>query len=272
MRSEKYLVVISWITLGTALVIWLFPIIWFVLASLKTPKDMYDIASFNLSPYNFLRVFQNYPIGLYMRNSLILAFGSGVIAVTVGTLTAYGISHTKFRFKNPTTIFIFLVRLVPSMAVMVPLFLIFSSLGLTNTFHGLILAHAVSALPLVVIIMLGYFSDFPKELVDAAYIDGCNRFNVIYLIVIPIVKPGLTVVSIFAFIVSWNNFDISLLLGYLPQYKTMPLGLAMMNTQYGILWNLIAAAGALYILPTIILAIALQRYVVRGLTAGAIKG
>ena len=94
----------------------------------------------------------------------------------------------------------------------------------------------------------------------------------IYLIVIPIVKPGLTVVSIFAFIVSWNNFDISLLLGYLPQYKTMPLGLAMMNTQYGILWNLIAAAGALYILPTIILAIALQRYVVRGLTAGAIKG
>jgi ABC-type glycerol-3-phosphate transport system permease component len=155
---------------------------------------------------------------------------------------------------------------------MVPLFLIFSSLGLTNTFHGLILAHAVSALPLVVIIMLGYFSDFPKELVDAAYIDGCNRFNVIYLIVIPIVKPGLTVVSIFAFIVSWNNFDISLLLGYLPQYKTMPLGLAMMNTQYGILWNLIAAAGALYILPTIILAIALQRYVVRGLTAGAIKG
>ena len=94
----------------------------------------------------------------------------------------------------------------------------------------------------------------------------------IYLIVIPIVKPGLTVVGIFAFIVSWNNFDISLLLGYLPQYKTMPLGLAMMNTQYGILWNLIAAAGALYILPTIILAIALQRYVVRGLTAGAIKG
>ena len=272
MKSEKRLVTISWAIISASLVIWLFPIVWFLLTSFKNPKNQYDIFSFEFSLYNYYEVFNTYPIATYMKNSLILAILACVFAVTIGTLIAYGLSHTRFRFKTQTTVFIFLIRLIPGMAVMIPLFLIFSSLGLTNTYPGLILAHTTMSIPLVVIIMLGYLSDFPKELLDAAYIDGCNRFSVIYYIVIPLIRPGLAVVAIFTFIGSWNNFDVSLILGYMPEYKTMPVGLAGMNNRYGMLWNHIAAAGAVYIVPTVILAIVLSKYVISGLTAGAIKG
>jgi len=270
--GEKKLVTISWIILSVSLLIWLFPIIWFLLASFKNPRNLYDIFSFEFSLYNYYEVFNTYPIATYMKNSLILAVLACLFAVTIGTLIAYGLSHTRFRFKTQTTIFIFLIRLIPGMAVMVPLFIIFSSLGLTNTYPGLIIAHTSMSIPLVVIIMLGYLSDFPKELLDAAYIDGCNRFSVIFLIVFPLIKPGLAVVAIFTFIGSWNNFDISLILGYMPEYKTLPVGLAGMGNKYGILWHHIAAAGAVYIVPTVIMAIALSKYVISGLTAGAIKG
>jgi len=270
--GEKKLLRISWVIISVSLVIWLFPIMWFLLASFKNPKNLYDIFSFEFSLYNYYEVFNTYPIATYMKNSLILAVLACLFAVTIGTLIAYGLSHTRFRFKTQTTIFIFLIRLIPGMAVMVPLFIIFSSLGLTNTYPGLIFAHTTMSIPLVVIIMLGYLSDFPKELLDAAYIDGCNRFNVIFLIVFPLIKPGLAVVAIFTFIGSWNNFDISLILGYMPEYKTLPVGLAGMGNKYGILWHHIASAGAVYIVPTVIMAIALSKYVISGLTVGAIKG
>ena len=271
-KSEKRLTTISWFFISLSLFIWLFPIIWFALASFQTPKHLYDIFSFEFSLYNYREVFNTYPIASYMKNSLILAISATLFAVTIGTLIAYGLSHTRFRFKTQTTVFIFLLRLIPGMAVMVPLFIIFSSLGLTNTYHGLIFAHTTMSIPLVVIIMLGYLSDFPKELLDAAYIDGCNKFNVIYLIVFPLIKPGLAVVAIFTFIGSWNNFDIALILGYMPEYKTLPLGLAGMGNRYGILWHRVAAAGAVYIIPTVIMAITLSKYVISGLTVGAIKG
>lgn len=272
MKSEKRLVTISWAIISASLVIWLFPIVWFLLASFKNPRNQFDIFSFEFSLYNYYQVFDNYQIGTYMKNSLILAIFACIFAVTIGTLVAYGLSHTRFRFKTQTTVFIFLIRLIPGMAVMIPLFIIFSSLGLTNTYPGLILAHTAMSIPLVVIIMLGYLSDFPKELLDAAYIDGCNRFSVIYHIVIPLIRPGLAVVAIFTFIGSWNNFDVSLILGYMPDYKTLPVGLAGMGNRYGMLWHHVAAAGAVYIVPTIIMAIALSKYVISGLTVGAIKG
>ena len=270
--GEKKLVRISWAIISVSLVIWLFPIMWFLLASFKNPRNLYDVFSFEFSLYNYYQVFNTYPIATYMKNSLILAVLACLFAVTIGTFIAYGLSHTRFRFKTQTTIFIFLIRLLPGMAVMVPMFIIFSSLGLTNTYPGLIFAHTAMSIPLVVIIMLGYLSDFPKELLDAAYIDGCNRFNVIFLIVFPLIKPGLAVVAIFTFIGSWNNFDISLILGYMPEYKTLPVGLAGMGNKYGILWHHIAAAGAVYKVPTVIMAIALSKYVISGLTVGAIKG
>ena len=129
MKSEKRLVTISWAIISASLVIWLFPIVWFLLTSFKNPKNQYDIFSFEFSLYNYYEVFNTYPIATYMKNSLILAILACVFAVTIGTLIAYGLSHTRFRFKTQTTVFIFLIRLIPGMAVMIPLFIIFSSLG-----------------------------------------------------------------------------------------------------------------------------------------------
>ena len=184
MIYEKYLSLLSRIIIGIGIIIFLFPIIWFLLASFKTPKDMYDIGSFNINLYNYFQVFKNYPIGLYIKNSLVLAIASAIIAVSIGTLAAYGISQTNFKFKKETSIFVYIVRLIPSMAIIVPLFLVFNQLNLLNTYPGLVLAHTIASLPLIIIIMIGYFVDLPRELIDSGYIDGCNRINIIYYIVI----------------------------------------------------------------------------------------
>jgi multiple sugar transport system permease protein len=120
--------------------------------------------------------------------------------------------------------------------------------------------------------MLGFFEDIPGELVDAGLVDGCSRLSVIWHVILPVAAPGMAVAAIFAFLVSWNNFDLSFTLASTPALLTMPVGMSQMNLLYGIRWDLLSAAASMYILPTIVLALVLQRYIVRGLTMGAVKG
>jgi len=179
--------------------------------------------------------------------------------------------------------------MVPGVALGVPLFWLFSRADLKNTFEGIVLAHTALQLPLTIWIMVGFLEDIPSELADAGLVDGdipseladaglvdgCNRLNVIYYVILPLAAPGLAVASIFAFLTSWNNFDLSLMLNSAPELLTMPVvpvGMSQMNLLYGIRWDSLSAASVMYIVPTIILALLLQRYIVRGLTAGAIKG
>jgi ABC-type glycerol-3-phosphate transport system permease component len=164
------------------------------------------------------------------------------------------------------------MRMLPAIAVSIPLYLLFSRIGLTDTYHGLIIAHVAAQLPLVIWIVQGFLEDIPGEMTDAGLVDGCNRLSVLYHIILPLAAPGLAVAAIFAFLLSWNDFGISLILITSEERLTMPLGMAQMNLAYGVKWDSLSAAAMMYIIPTIILALLLQRYIVRGLTMGAVKG
>lgn len=273
MKPRRRFVILSYVVIITALIVFLFPIVWLLLGSLKPPADVFSTTlPTHPTLENFAAVLQQFPVGQYMRNSLGLAVTSSLIAVVTGSLAAYGLTRYKFRVRGAILLITLLMRMLPGIALGIPLFLLFSQVKLTNTFQGLALAHTAIQLPLATWIMLGFLEDLPPELADAGLVDGCNRLSVIYYVILPLAAPGLAVATIFAFLVSWNNFDLSFILAPTPKLVTMPVGMAQMNLLYGVRWDMMSSAAVMYIIPTIVLALLLQRYVVRGLTMGAVKG
>ena len=273
MRTRRRYLVLSYGLVIGSIIIFLFPIIWLVLSSLKSPAEVLTV-SLPTRPtlQNYRYVLDQFPVLRYLRNSLSLAVVSTLVSLTTGSLAAYGLSAYRFSVRRFLLLFALVVRMLPGVALGVPLFWLFSRADLKNTFQGIVLAHTAIQLPLVIWIMVGFFEDIPAELADAGLVDGCNRLNVLYYVILPLAAPGLAVAAIFSFLTSWNNFDLSLMLNSAPDLLTMPVGMSQMNLLYGIRWDSLSAAAVMYIVPTIILALLLQRYIVRGLTAGAIKG
>lgn len=258
-----------------AVVVFTFPIIWLTLSSFKPPVDVLSV-SLPTRPtlQNYRDVLETYPIGRYLRNSLIVAAGSTSLSLVAGSLAAYSFARNRYRFlgRGPLLLFILLLRMLPGISIGIPLYLLFSNIGLTDKLSGLILAHAAIQLPLVIWIMQGFFQEVPVELEESGMVDGNTRLSVLVQIVLPLVTPGLAVTAILSFLVSWNDFGLALILAPTPMSQTMPVALSQMTAVYGIRWDVMSAAATMYIVPTIVLALLLQRYIVQGLTAGAVKG
>ncbi len=273
MKTPRRYLVFSYALIIGAIIIFLFPIAWLVLSSLKPPADVLKITlPTDPTLQNYRDVLHQFPVGRYLANSLKLAVASTLISLMTGALAGYGLSHYRFKARMPLMLMTLLMRTIPGVALGIPLFWLFTRVGLKNTFLGITLAHTAIQLPLVIWIMLGFFEDIPRELSEAGQVDGCNRLTVLYHVVLPLAAPGMAVAAIFSFLTSWNNFDLSLMLNSAPQALTMPVGMSQMNLLYGIRWDSLSAASVMYIVPTILLALTLQRYIVRGLTAGAVKG
>jgi ABC-type glycerol-3-phosphate transport system permease component len=274
-RERQLQLALSYALVIAALVVFLFPIAWLVISSLKPPAEVLSVSLPSRPTLaNYQGVLETYPVGRFLRNSLVVALGSTALALTTGSLAAYGFARARYRFagRGALLLFILMLRMLPLIALGIPIYLLFSRLGLTNQPPGLILAHAAVQLPLVVWILQGFFQDVPVELEEAGMIDGCTRLGVLYRIVLPLVAPGLAVAAILAFLFSWNDFGLALILVSTPDLQTMPVALAQMNLIYGIRWDALSAAAVLYIVPTMIMALLLQRYIVRGLTMGSVKG
>lgn len=273
-RHQHLRMILSYLIVLGALAIFLFPIIWLVLGSLKPPVDILTV-SLPTQPtlHNYQTVLETYPVARYLRNSLMVAIGSTVFSLVVGSLAAYGLARYRFRGSRLALYFTLALRMLPVIAVSIPLYLLFSRIGLVDNPIGLILAHAaVIQIPLVIWIMHGFFQDIPFELAEAGLVDGCTRLSVLYHIILPLAMPGLAVAAVFAFLFSWNDFGLSLILVSTPELITMPVALSQMNLLYGVRWDSLSAAAVMYIVPTMVMALLLQRYITRGLTAGAIKG
>ncbi|MCC7451047.1 MAG: carbohydrate ABC transporter permease [Anaerolineae bacterium] len=272
-QQHRATLVISYAIIIVAVIIFLFPIVWLALGSLKPPVELMTVSlPSTLTLTNYETVLSSFPVGRYLVNSFIVAFGSTVLSLVSGSLAAFGFVRYRFRARQFLLLFTLLMRMLPAIAISIPLYLLFSRIGLTDTFPGLIIAHAATQLPLVIWIMVGFLEDIPTELADAGLVDGCNRLSVLYHIILPIAAPGMAVGAIFAFLASWNDFGLSLVLISTPERLTMPVGMSQMNLLYGVRWDSLSAAAMMYIIPTIILALVLQRYIVRGLTMGAVKG
>jgi multiple sugar transport system permease protein len=208
----------------------------------------------------------------FTKNSIIVVGSATFIALILGTPAAYGFSRLRFRGSDNLTSTILSMRFMPPIAVAIPLFLMVKAIGLQDSYPGLILPYVAFSLPLVVWILIGFFDEIPKEIDDAALVDGCSRFGVLWRVMLPIVRPGMVTAALFGAIFIWNEFLVALYVIDSRDYQTISLGAAtLVSAQRPIDWNIAAAVGVVTVIPILIFSLLVQRYIVRGLTAGAVK-
>ena len=208
----------------------------------------------------------------FVANSIVVVGAATLLALVIGTPAAYAFSRLPFRGKDNIANTILSLRFMPPIAVAIPLFLMIKAVGLRDTHLGLILPYVAFSLPLVVWIMVGFFDEIPREIDEAALVDGCSHLGVLWHVMLPVVRPGLVVAALFSAIFIWNEFLVALYVIDSRTLETISLGAAtQVSAQRPIDWNVAAAVGVVTVIPILIFSVFVQRYIVRGLTAGAVK-
>lgn len=261
----------AYVLLVALLVPFLFPLAWMFMSSLKTQvqNTAYPpVWVFAPTLENYREVFVKNPFFTFTLNSVVVAAGSTALALLLGLPGAYAIA--RFR-RTGIALAILTARMAPGIAYLIPWFILFTKAKLIDTYTALILTHLIVALPLVLWVMIGFFEDVPGDLIEAARVDGCSNFAAFLRIALPLVKPGMVATGILSFIFSWNNFLFSLIIA---GFKTRTLPIAVYNflSYEEINWGGLTAAATVITLPVLILALFVQKHIVRGLTLGAMKG
>lgn len=249
----------------------LLPLLWMLLNAFKTPLQIVELPPkliFKPTFENFENVFKSQNFIRYIYNSLVIAGGSTLLGLLLGLPAAFSIASYK---QKKLAVFILMSRMVPGITFLLPLFIMFRFFGLVDTYTSLILSHLLVGLPFIVWVMVPFFESIPKDLMDAARVDGCSIFQTFLRIIIPISLPGVVTASILAFIFSWNNFMFSVVLAS-NKTKTVPVAIFNFISYAQIDWGGLMAAAVVITLPVLIITIFTQKYVIRGLTAGAVKG
>jgi len=254
----------------------LFPFAWMALSSIKQLTELYTVPPHWLPDHptlaNYGNVLFNSDIPRYFLNSVVISLGSTALALILAIFAAYGFGRFEFRGKPLLQGFVLVGQLLPTAAIIVPLFITLRFLGLVNTYLGLILVYMIITLPLSVWMLTSYFRAIPVELEEAAIIDGSSRLGVLFRITLPLSLPGLVAVIVYAFVTTWNEFIFALCFATDSSVKTLPIGLSEFSTEFNTDWGSVMAASVVMTLPIAIIFLAMQRLFVGGLTAGAMKG
>ena len=274
-----------WIGIGAAalLLYSLGPFLWMFIASI-TPELKADFNRAWLSNRqvtylpnpptidNYFELFEKVPFGLYFRNSTIIATGNMLLTLLVASLGAYGFVRFRFAGRSSFLVAMLVAYTIPSVVLLVPLLVIFRTYGLNNTHLGMILAECTHSAPFVLLLMINYFSTLPRELEEAAQVDGCGRLKTLWRIVIPLSLPGLVAGGLLAFIMTWNNFLFAFLLTSTTEVKTLPVIMRQFALGEPAVWGVSTAGALLSTLPIALIFLLFQRMLMSGLAAGAVKG
>jgi multiple sugar transport system permease protein len=227
---------------------------------------------FPISLQHFDALINGAGFAIYVRNSFMVALGTVAVAVPIAILTGYGLCRYKLAGRQAFMLVLLCTQFVPPAMLIIPLFIIFKQLGLLNTLLGLVLINATFELPLTAILMRGFIAGIPFELEEAAMVDGCNRLQGVLRIVLPLLAPGIVAVASFAFVGAWNNLLFALFLVNDQGLYTVPVGLSYFLGEYNVDFAALAAGGVIAVLPVVLIFAVIQRYLVGGLSAGAVKG
>ena len=266
---------ILWTALAAALILYGFPFLYLILTSFKTPSETIAVPP-TLLPTTW--TLENYA-GALGRPGVLASFVNSLQTAVVSTLLslvlAVPAAYAVTRFKTPAgSVFVLaslVTRMVPPVAVGLPLASMLGSVGLADTPVGLAIAHTTVSLPLSIWLMCSFLDAVPRDLEEAALVDGCSRLGALWKVVIPVVSGGVSVTAIFAFLASWNEFLFALLLTAVRS-QTTPVVIANFQTQFGLDWGPMTALAAVYSIPVVLLTLFLQRRIVAGMTLGAVKG
>ncbi|WP_406633067.1 carbohydrate ABC transporter permease [Amycolatopsis sp. WGS_07] len=256
--------------------LFLFPTYWMFTTSLKTPGDVlspkYDLIPTSATLSNFASALTKPGFVTYLSNSLIVTLGAVVAALIVGVLAAIPLARFRFRGRKGFLLLILVAQLAPLSALFIPMYLLMRDIGLLNTLPSLLLVYFATSLPFTVWMLYGFVNGIPYDLEEAAMIDGCSRVGAFRRVTLPLLGPGLVTTSVFSFITAWNEFLFALVFMRDQTKQTLPVWLSSFKTAFSIDWGGVMAASVIYAIPAVIFFLIVQRKLVSGMTAGAVKG
>ena len=252
------------------------PIYWMLVTSFKTNAEIVDAQQITYYPHvftteNYQSLFNMLDYGVYLKNSIIVTLATAVFVVILSIFGGYGLARYKFRGKGAMLLYFLITQMIPSILVIIPMYIVYSNMGIINTRLSLFIFYAITNLPFCVITMRSFFERIPYSLEEAAWVDGCGHFQTLWKIVLPVMFPGIVAVFVFAFIGAWNELIADTIFINTPDMWTIPVGLKSLIGKYNVQWGALMAGGILALLPTGIMFVFVQKYVVQGLTSGAVK-
>lgn len=267
-----------WVRLAGLIVIFngVFPALWILATSMKTETELTSlpISYFPLDPtlQNYVIAFQEQPLLRFLFNSFVVASLSTLLAIFVASLAAYAIARLKVPFRNLILAALVAVSTFPMITLMVPLFQTMRAFGILNTYLALILPYTVLSLPVCTLVLVSFFAGIPRDLENAAMIDGCTRLGALRKVIVPLAAPGVFTAGLLAFVNAWDEFLLALSLTSSQSMRTVSVGITLYQGEYVFPWPLISAALIVALVPITVLIVIFQERVVSGLTAGGVKG
>jgi multiple sugar transport system permease protein len=268
--------ILLWAGVVLIILFCLFPFYWLINTSLKTCADLSKASLFPSNPSldNFDSIFSNDAFVKALRNSAIVAGAATIVALMIGSFAAYALARLRFPMKFLILALVLSISTFPPIAIAAPVFKLWTDIGIYNTYIGLILPFLTFILPLTIYILTSFFRDIPKDLEEAALVDGATHFQAFRKVVVPLAAPGLVTAGLLAFIFAWNEFLLSITLTSTPDRRPVSAAIAFFtgSQQFEVPLGTISAATVVITVPLIILCVVFQKRIVAGLTAGAVKG
>lgn len=275
--KKKAVTVVRGAIVALLLVSSLFPIYWLVAMAIRPTSEMtgrISILPSSLTLEHFIQLFTEKGFGQAILNSLQVTGISLVLSLAFGLCAAYIIARRRFRFglKRPVTYWVLLIRVLPPVAFTIPLYIMFSKLGILNSKLPPALACVLINIPLIIWFMISFFQDLPEEVEESAQIDGATEWQLFVRIVLPLVAPGIAAIAMLSFMYAWNEYTYSIIFVQSPSNYTVPLALAVLNTEDNLTnFGLVAAGGVISVIPITLFVIFAQNYLISGLSSGAVK-
>jgi ABC-type glycerol-3-phosphate transport system permease component len=265
-----------WAIALVAAAVMIFPFYWMLNTSLKpTPEVFASPPTFVSSQWSldaYRTIFATRSIGRYFVNSVVVAVGATALSVVLASLAAYGLTRFFPRGATPFVMFLLFTKMLPETLLIIPYFQLMSDVGLLNTHLALILAYSSFALPFSVWMLIGFFRSIPREIDEAARMDGASVLQAFVRVILPLARPGLVAVALFTFLIAWNSYVWALVLTTDASMFVLSVGIANMVGEYRVQWNELMAASVIAALPVMVLYSLLERHLVSAITAGAIRG
>ncbi|XUY29604.1 carbohydrate ABC transporter permease [Agrobacterium sp. rho-8.1] len=267
---------LRFIAAGILLINGMFPALWILFTSLKSEAEL-TAKPITWIPHvptlqNYMQAFSDQPLHIFLFNSFMVALLSTALTLLISVLAAYALARLNLAYRGLILSLIIAVSTFPLVTLLVPLFEIMRALNLLNSWTALVLPYTVLSLPVCTLMLVSFFEGIPRDLENAAMIDGCTRMGALFKIVVPLCAPGVFTAGILAFVNAWDEFLLALSFNSNPALRTLPVGIQLYQGEFAFPWPVISAALVVGIVPVAILIVIFQERVVSGLTAGGIKG
>ena len=275
-RTVPISLVARYTVLVGTIILTIFPLVWLFITSIRSSADLFavpvHIIPESVTANQYINVFRQYGLASYLWNTIIVSLVTVVFVTVLALPCAYAMARFRLPGRNTVLALLLIMRMIPIVALAIPLFAVFSSVGLLDTLWALILTHTAAKLPVAIWLLMGFIQDLPKDIEESAQVDGAGTLRTLVQIVSPIIAPGIGASAVITFLFTWNDFLIALTLTSSKDAQTLPVGLTNFVTQYGIDWGPMAAAGVLMVIPVLIFVWFAQGLLVKGLVTGAVRG